>query len=97
MDDVAALISKYGFPIIAAIGLGYGVYYVWNWVTKEINPVISITRTTLIGLVDRIRMLDNDLIRLNEKVEVVLQFKKESKILTSDNNNSSTSKQENCQ
>ena len=30
---------------------------------------------TLIALIDRIRMLDNDLIRLNQKVEVVLQLR----------------------
>jgi hypothetical protein len=30
---------------------------------------------TLIGLIDRIRMLDNDLIRLNQKVEVVLELR----------------------
>lgn len=76
MDDVVSMINKYGFPIISAFGLGYFIYYVWIWVTKEINPVISETRSTLIGLVDRIRMLDNDLIRLNEKVEVVLQMRR---------------------
>lgn len=76
MDDIVGMINKYGFPIISAFGLGYFIYYVWIWVTKEINPVISETRTTLIGLVDRIRMLDNDLIRLNEKVEVVLQMRR---------------------
>lgn len=76
MDDIVGMINKYGFPIISAFGLGYFIYYVWIWVTKEINPVISETRSTLIGLVDRIRMLDNDLIRLNEKVEVVLQMRR---------------------
>ena len=74
--DPVELVNKYGFPIISAFGLGYFIYYVWIWVTKEINPVISETRATLIGLVDRIRMLDNDLIRLNEKVEVVLQMRR---------------------
>lgn len=76
MEDIVGMINKYGFPIISAFGLGYFIYYVWIWVTKEINPVISETRSTLIGLVDRIRMLDNDLIRLNEKVEVVLQMRR---------------------
>ena len=73
--DVAELINKYGFPIIAAAGLGYFVYYVWTWVTKEIKPVMSEASKTLIGLIDRIRMLDNDLIRLNQKVETVLQLR----------------------
>lgn len=73
--NIAELINKYGFPIIAAAGLGYFVYYVWTWVTSEIKPVISQANGTLIALIDRIRMLDNDLIRLNQKVETVMQLR----------------------
>jgi hypothetical protein len=75
MENIADLINKYGFPIIAAGGLGYFVYYVWGWVTKEVKPVISQANGTLIALIDRIRMLDNDMIRLNQKVETVLQLR----------------------
>jgi hypothetical protein len=39
--NIAELIGQYGFPIIAAIGLGYFIYYIWNWVTEEVDPVIS--------------------------------------------------------
>jgi len=73
--DIAQLISKYGFPIVAAGGLGYFVYYVWIWATKEIKPVLSDASNVLIALIDRIRMLDNDLIRLNQKVNVVLMLR----------------------
>lgn len=73
--DIADLIGKYGFPVIAAAGMGYFVYYVWTWVTKEIKPVISQANGTLIALIDRIRMLDNDLIRLNTKVDTVMQLR----------------------
>lgn len=75
MDNIADLISKYGFPIVSAAGMGYFIYYVWTWVTKEIKPVIGSANGTLIALIDRIRMLDNDLIRLNQKVETVLQLR----------------------
>lgn len=73
--DLADLINKYGFPIIAAAGMGYFIYFVWKWVTTEIKPVIGQANGTLIALIDRIRMLDNDLIRLNQKVETVLQLR----------------------
>lgn len=73
--DIIAMINKYGFPIVAAFGMGYFVYYVYNWVTKEIKPVMSAANSTLIALIDRIRMLDNDLIRLNQKVDTVLQLR----------------------
>ena len=73
--DIVALVNKYGFPIIAASGVGYMVWFVWKWATTEIKPVLSEANTTLIALIDRIRMLDNDLIRLNQKVNVTLHLR----------------------
>ena len=69
------MVNKYGFPIVAAGGMGYFIYYVWTWVTTEIKPVIGQANGTLIALIDRIRMLDNDLIRLNQKVETVMELR----------------------
>lgn len=74
-SEVVDLINKYGFPIVAAGGMGYFIYYVWTWVTKDIKPVMSEANTVLIALIDRIRMLDNDLIRLNQKVNIVLMLR----------------------
>jgi hypothetical protein len=76
--DPVELVNKYGFPIVAAGGMGYFVYFVWKWVTTEIKPVIGQANGTLIALIDRIRMLDNDLIRLNQKVETVMQLRGKS-------------------
>ncbi|CAB4131618.1 hypothetical protein UFOVP132_176 [uncultured Caudovirales phage] len=75
MSDIADLINKYGFPIVAAGGMGYLIYYVWIWATQEVKPVLSDANTVLIALIDRIRMLDNDLIRLNQKINIVLQLR----------------------
>ena len=75
MDSIVDAINKYGFPVVAAGGMGYFIYYVWTWVTTEIKPVMSEANTTLIALIDRIRMLDNDLIRLNQKINIVLQLR----------------------
>jgi len=77
VSNIADLINKYGFPIVAAAGMGYLIYYVWQWATIEIKPVLSEASSVLIALIDRIRMLDNDLIRLNQKLNVVLQLREE--------------------
>jgi hypothetical protein len=79
VGDLVAAINKYGFPIVAAGGMGYMVYYVWTWATKEIKPVLSETNQVLINLIDRVRMLDNDLIRLNQRVNVVLSIREKQK------------------
>lgn len=73
--DVVALINKYGFPIVAAAGMGYMIFYVQTWATKEIKPILNDANTVLIALIDRIRMLDNDLIRLQQKVNTVLHLR----------------------
>jgi hypothetical protein len=76
MENIVELINRFGFPIVAAVGLSGMTYYVWSWATKEIKPVISEANTTLVALIDRIRMLDNDLIRLDQKVHTVLQLRR---------------------
>ena len=71
----AEVIQDFGFPIIAAMGLAYFVYYVWRWVTNEIKPELGKASKTLIALIDRIRMLDNDMIRLTTKLNMILEQK----------------------
>ena len=86
MSDVATLIAEFGFPIVMMVSLGYFVYYIWNAIQKVINPAISSQHMALIKLIDQVRMLDNDVIRLQEKIDTVLQIK-ENEIL---NRNSTT-------
>ena len=81
-STLGALINDYGFPIIAAVGMGYFIYFIWQWVTKEIDPVIGEAQGVLIGLIDRIRMLDNDMIRLTQKLNMVLEFKEQYERMT---------------
>ena len=82
MGNIAELVNKYGFPIVMSVGMVFIIRYVWEWATKEVKPVISDANTVLIALIDRIRMLDNDLIRLNQKVNTVLTIR--GKMIESD-------------
>ncbi|MEY4093465.1 MAG: Pelagibacter phage [Acidobacteriota bacterium] len=74
--DLAGAIGQYGFPIVAAVGMAYLIYYVWKWATSIVKPVLSDASTTLVALIDRIRMLDNDLIRLRQKISVILMLRR---------------------
>lgn len=69
------IINEYGFPIAASSGMGYLVYYVWHWTTTNIKPVLVETHDILIDLVDRIRELDGDIIKLNTKVNTIVQLR----------------------
>ena len=72
---LAELVKQYGFPIVASVGMGYFVWFIYKFVTDKLMPLIGETNVILIALIDRVRMLDNDLIRLQQKVSVVLQIK----------------------
>lgn len=74
IEEIAGAINQYGFPIIAACGMGYFVFFVWKWATEEVDPVLGSANKTLIGLIDRVRMLDNDMIRLNTKLSMALEL-----------------------
>jgi len=75
MQDVIDAIQQFGFPIVAMVGLGYFVYFVWTTITENIDPAIAEMKMTILSLIDQIRMLDNDMIRLQKKLDTVLQLK----------------------
>lgn len=84
VEELVLLINQYGFPIVAAVGMGYFVYFIYRFVTSKLTPLIGETNVILIALIDRIRMLDNDLIRLQQKVNVILQMKENEDDSTQD-------------
>ena len=75
MQDAIDAIQQFGFPVVAMVGLGYFVYFVWTTVTEKIDPPIEEMKITILSLIDQIRMLDNDMIRLQKKLDTVLQMK----------------------
>jgi len=72
--DVVELVNQYGLPIVVAGGMGYFIFFIWKFVTTEIKPKLGSTATVLIALIDRIRMLDNDLIRLDQKLNIFIEM-----------------------
>lgn len=79
MEDLVTAVQDYGFPVVAMVGLGYFVYFVWTTINEEIDPAIEELHMTLIRLIDQVRMLDNDMIRLQEKVNTALHIRDNEK------------------
>ena len=78
--DVATLISDFGFPVVMAVGMGYFVYFVYQTILTKVNPAIAEQmRTTIIRLIDQMRLLDQDMIRLQEKVNTALAMQENEK------------------
>ena len=72
---VIEILNQYGFATLAAIAMGYFIYFIYKFTTENIKAKLGQANTALIGLLDRIRMLDNDLIRLRSKLNTVLEIK----------------------
>ena len=75
--DIVQVVSDLGFPVVMVVGLGYFVYFVWQTITKVIDPAVEEMKNTIIRLTDQLRLLDQDMIRLKEKVNTVLQLKED--------------------
>lgn len=73
--EIAELVAQYGFPTIMVIGLGYFVYFVYNFIQEHLDPATEKMHIQLIRVIDQMRMLDQDLIRLQQKVDTVLEYK----------------------
>ncbi len=86
MEDIAEIIQQFGFPILAMLGLGYFVYFVWTTITEKIDPATEDMKMTVLKLIDQIRLMDNDMIRLQKKLDTVLQMKENER---KDNNRTS--------
>tara|TARA_R100000315_G_C5227608_1_gene138615 strand:+ start:1097 stop:1360 length:264 start_codon:yes stop_codon:yes gene_type:complete len=85
--DVAAAISEYGFPIVATVGLLYMIHFIWNFITNNIKTKLAEANVTLIKLIDRCRMLDNDIIRLQQKLDTVIELREQKDEKVVDVNN----------
>jgi|TARA_R110001592_G_scaffold85202_1_gene251636 hypothetical protein len=72
---IADAINQYGFPTLLAVGMGYFIYFIWNFISTEIDPELAKMHLALIKVIDQTRMLDQDLIRLQMKVDVVLEYR----------------------
>ena len=73
--EIVEILNRYGFATLAAIGMGWFIYFIYKYITTQVKVKLAQMNTVLIALIDRIRMLDNDLIRLRSKLNTVLTLR----------------------
>jgi|TARA_R110000737_G_scaffold133503_2_gene165028 hypothetical protein len=74
ITTIVDMFNQYGVPTVVAVGMAYFIYYVWKFVTHNILPSLGAASNTLVGLIDRVRMLDNDMIRLDQKIHTIIEI-----------------------
>jgi len=77
--DIVDILNRYGFATLAAIGMGWFIYFIYIYITTQIKVKLGEMNGVLIQLIDKIRMLDNDLIRLRSKLNTVLTLREQEK------------------
>ena len=78
-SPIIDILNRYGFASVAAIAMGWFIYFIYNFVTGNIIEKLDKAQITTIALIDRIRMLDNDLIRLRTKLNTILTLRENKK------------------
>ena len=71
---IVEILNQYGFATLAAIAMGWFIYFIYKFTTENLKSKLGEANIALIALLDRIRMLDNDLIRLRSKLNTVLEI-----------------------
>ena len=75
--SVVDILNQYGFATLAAIAMGYFIYFIYRFTTENLKKKLGEANKALIDLLDRIRMLDNDIIRLRSKLDTILEIREE--------------------
>ena len=59
--------------------MGWFIYFIYTYITQEVTKKLSDASGALIQLIDKIRRLDNDIIRLRSKVNTIITLQEQEK------------------
>lgn len=80
VEEIIKVVDEFGYPVVMSLGMGYFIYFIWKYVTEELEPRIEKQKISLIRLIDQMRMLDQDQIRLQQKLNTVLEYRKAERL-----------------
>lgn len=81
---VIEILNQYGFATVAALAMGWFIWFIYTFITQEITSKLKEASTALITLLDKIRRLDNDLIRIKTKLNTILTVREQEKFKKKD-------------
>ena len=72
MESAVTVIQEVGFPIAAALGLGWFIYKLIMRIVDGMETKLDSQHGILVALIDRIRSLDNEIIRQDTLIKTIL-------------------------
>ena len=73
------ILNEYGFATMSAIAMGWFIWFIYTFITQEVTKKLGEASTALIQLIDKIRRLDNDIIRLRSKLNTIITLQEQQK------------------
>ena len=76
---IIEILNQYGFATMAAIAMGWFIWFIYTFITQEVTKKLGEASTALISLIDKIRRLDNDIIRLRTRLNTIITLQEQEK------------------
>ena len=74
MNEVLSVIETIGIPAAVAVGMGYLVWTLFKNLIADIHKKLDTQHGMIVTLIDRIRQMDNDMIRIDTLVRTALKL-----------------------
>ena len=72
MNDWISAIETIGIPAAGAAGLGYLVWVLFKSLIADIHKKLDTQHGMIVALIDRVRQMDNDMIRIDSMVRTAM-------------------------
>ena len=77
--ELLEILNEYGFATMSAIAMAWFIWFIYTFITQEVTKKLGEASTALISLIDKIRRLDNDIIRLRTKLNTIITLPEQEK------------------
>ena len=69
------VVETIGIPAVVAIGLGYLVWTLFKSLIADLHKKLDTQHQMIVALIDRIRQMDNDMIRIDAMCRAAMGIK----------------------
>ena len=77
--ELLEILNEYGFATMSAIAMAWFIWFIYTFITQEVTKKLGEASSALISLIDKIRRLDNDIIRLRTKLNTIITLQEQEK------------------
>ena len=74
MNEILQAIETIGIQAAGAVGLGYLVWTLFKSLIADIHKKLDTQHAMIVALIDRIRQMDNDMIRIDAMVRAAMNL-----------------------